>query len=130
MIGIYSFRMAIYRNIILILVAITSITVYQWIVNSGPVHINNFSSDFEYDYIIVGAGTVGCVLANRLSEDPNVTVLLLEARPVDSNHFISIPLAQSETMLSEVDWKYKTVPQKHGYLLSKNQEVYWPAGKY
>ena len=117
------------QNITLILIAVIAITVYQWIVNSSPVHINNFSSDVEYDYIIVGAGTAGCVLANRLTEDPNVTVLLLEAGPVDSENFISIPLAQPEAMLSEVDWKYKTVPQKHGYLTSKNQEVYWPAGK-
>ena len=97
--------------------------------NCCPVHIDNFSSDVEYDYIIVGAGTAGCVLANRLTEDPNVTVLLLEAGPVDSSHFVSIPLTQSEILLSEMDWKYKTVPQKHGFLTSKNQEVYWPAGK-
>ena len=121
--------MEIYRNIILILVAITSITLYMWMMNCCPVHIDNFSSDVEYDYIIVGAGTAGCVLANRLTEDPNVTVLLLEAGPVDSSHFVSIPLTQSEILLSEMDWKYKTVPQKHGFLTSKNQEVYWPAGK-
>ena len=111
------------------MVGMTAIIVYQWMINSGPVHINNFSSDVEYDYIIVGAGTAGCVLANRLTEDPNITVLLLEAGPVDSKYSINIPLAQAEIMLSELDWKYKTVPQNQGFLLSKNRKVLWPAGK-
>ena len=121
--------MGICQNLTLILIAITAVIVYQWMKNSGPVHINNFSSDVEYDYIIVGAGTAGCVLANRLTEDSNATVLLLEAGPVDNKYFINIPLAQSEIMLSELDWKYKTVPQQRGFLLSKDQEVFWPAGK-
>ena len=121
--------MGIYQNITMILVGITAVLVYQWVIDSSPVHINNFSSDVEYDYIIVGAGTAGCVLANRLTEDPNVTVLLLEAGPVDSKYLVSIPLTQSEVMLSELDWKYKTVPQKQGFLLSKNREILWPAGK-
>ena len=122
--------MAMYKSTIAtFMVGMTAIIVYQWMINSGPVHMNNFSSDVEYDYIIVGAGTAGCVLANRLSEDPNITVLLLEAGPVDSKYSINIPLAQAEIMLSELDWKYKTVPQNQGFLLSKNRKVLWPAGK-
>ena len=121
--------MGIYQNIALILVGITAVLVYQWMINSSPVHINSFSSDVEYDYIIVGAGTAGCVLANRLTEDSNITVLLLEAGPVDSKYLLNIPLLQSEITLSELDWKYQTVPQKQGFLLSKNREVLWPAGK-
>ena len=69
-----------YQNVTLIsiLVGIAAAIAYQWMTSSGPVHINNFSSDVEYDYIIVGARTAGCVLANRLTEDTNTTVLIVE----------------------------------------------------
>ena len=57
-----------------------------------------------YDYVIVGAGSAGCVLANRLSEDPDVQVLLLEAGPPDTADFIHIPAAFAANYRSGCDW--------------------------
>jgi choline dehydrogenase len=78
------------------------------------------------DYIIVGAGSAGCVLANRLSADPNVRVILLEAGGRDWSPFIHMPAGYRQLMVSGVvDWGYRTVPQKHCY----NRTFHWPRGK-
>ena len=61
-----------------------------------------------YDYVIVGAGSAGCVLANRLSEDPEVKVLLLEAGPPDTADFIHIPAAFAANYRSGADWDLGT----------------------
>jgi choline dehydrogenase len=65
-----------------------------------------------YDYVIVGAGSAGCVLAARLSEDPDVSVLLLEAGPPDANENIHVPLGYLKLARTEVDWDYYSVPEK------------------
>ncbi|XP_076466560.1 glucose dehydrogenase [FAD, quinone]-like [Babylonia areolata] len=86
--------------------------------------------DTSYDYIIVGAGTAGCVLANRLSEDSAVRVLVLEAGGDDrGNSFISMPMGSMHLMHSEFDWDYLTVPQKHSSQGLEGQMHYWPTGK-
>src|SRR5215831_17157972 len=67
-----------------------------------------------YDYIIVGAGSAGCVLANRLSEDGAASVLLLEAGPRDRHPFIHIPLGMGRMHdRGMFDWGYHTEPEPH-----------------
>lgn len=78
-----------------------------------------------FDFIVVGAGAAGCVLANRLSADPKNKVLLLEAGGPDKQGEIHMPLAFSKLFESEVDWNYKTEPEPS----SANAQYYWPRGK-
>ena len=65
----------------------------------------------RFDFVIVGAGSAGCVLANRLTEDPSVRVLLLEAGAEDSHDGIAIPALFSSLFGSELDWNYELEPQ-------------------
>ncbi|MXM66214.1 FAD-dependent oxidoreductase [Streptomyces sp. HUCO-GS316] len=64
-----------------------------------------------YDYIIVGAGSAGCVLAARLSEDPDVRVLLVEAGPADDAQEIHVPAAFSKLFRTKYDWDYLSEPE-------------------
>jgi choline dehydrogenase len=77
------------------------------------------------DYVIVGAGSAGCVLANRLAENPHTRVLLLEAGGADTKREIRIPLGWLKLFKSEVDWDFATVPQAG----LGGRRVYWPRGK-
>ncbi len=79
-----------------------------------------------YDYIIIGGGSAGCVLANRLSQDPAISVCLLEAGPRDSNPFIRMPIGIIFMMMSKkLNWRYYTEPQANLY----KRRMYWPRGK-
>jgi choline dehydrogenase len=64
-----------------------------------------------YDYVIVGAGSAGCVLAARLSEDPDTSVLLLEAGPPDVKENIHVPLGYLQLARTDVDWDYCSAPE-------------------
>ena len=80
----------------------------------------------DYDYIIVGAGSAGCVLANRLSEDPANKVLLVEAGGSDRRFFIQMPIGYGVTYhQKKVNWMYSTEPSPD----ADNKPSYWPRGK-
>ena len=80
----------------------------------------------DIDYIIVGAGSAGCVLAARLSEDPSTRVLLLEAGPPDRSIWIHLPIGYGKTMWSPTyNWCYQTDPDPN----MNGRRIYWPRGK-
>jgi choline dehydrogenase len=79
-----------------------------------------------FDFVIVGAGSAGCVLANRLSADGRHRVLLLEAGPPDRYPWIHVPIGYAKTMFHPVyNWRFKTEPQPY----MNAREVYWPRGR-
>ncbi|XP_062603388.1 glucose dehydrogenase [FAD, quinone]-like [Saccostrea cucullata] len=83
-----------------------------------------------YDFIIVGAGSAGCVLANRLSADPRFSVLLIEAGgSEENNEMIRIPFAALDLQNTEVDWAFRTTPQTKACLGMKDKRCAWPRGR-
>lgn len=79
----------------------------------------------NFDYIVVGAGSAGCVLANRLSASGKHSVLLLEAGGPDKAKEIHIPAAFAALFKTEHDWAYETEPQE----TMNNKKLFWPRGK-
>ena len=79
-----------------------------------------------FDYVIVGAGSAGCVLANRLSADGRHSVLLLEAGPRDTYPWIHIPIGYGKTMFHPVvNWGFYTEPEP----TMNGRKIYWPRGR-
>jgi len=80
----------------------------------------------KFDYIIVGAGSAGCVLANQLSENPKNSVLLIEAGGSDRRLWIKVPLGYAFTFTDEtVNWKFTAAPDAG----LNNRPAYWPRGR-
>jgi choline dehydrogenase len=80
----------------------------------------------EADYIVVGAGSAGCVMAARLSEDPATRVVLLEAGGEDRNRWIHIPLGYGKTFAdASVNWCYETEPDPG----AGGRKIFWPRGR-
>ncbi len=80
----------------------------------------------HYDYVIVGGGTAGCVLANRLSADGRFQVALIEAGPRDRNPWIHIPIGYAKTMFNpRYNWGFNTEPEPE----LNDRRIHWPRGR-
>jgi len=98
---------------------------YATAANIAPSTVQEAQKAKSYDFIICGGGTAGCVIASRLSEDPNTSVLVLEAGGNNNALEVKAPGAFTKNFRTERDWDYTTTPQANVL----NKEMQWPRGK-
>ena len=111
-----------------ILLAVAIGYLYLGASSSPPIIKETFES--EYDYIVIGAGTAGCVVASRLSEDRDKTVLLVEAGDhYNANPAFMTPLFAFHAVGSKYDWGYRIEPKSLSYRGSKENRAPLPGGK-
>ncbi|MEQ1713550.1 MAG: GMC family oxidoreductase N-terminal domain-containing protein, partial [Hyphomicrobium sp.] len=83
-------------------------------------------ADEEFDFVVVGAGSAGCALASRLSEDGRTRVALVEAGPRDTSFWVHLPIGYGKTMWSDaVNWRFYTEPEPN----MAGRRIYWPRGR-
>ncbi|XP_052772587.1 4-pyridoxate dehydrogenase-like [Mya arenaria] len=113
-----------------IIVAVVAVWIFNRITNCAPsVKVTEVLND-SYDFIVVGAGSAGSVLAARLSERPGVSVLLLEAGGhYEENPNSHIPGFWTSMLHTEMDWDYFTEPQEKACLGMRDRKGYWPRGR-
>jgi len=110
-------------------VAIVAVIYFQFRISEMP-SVATEVLDSEYDYIVVGGGSAGAVVASRLSEDPNFRVLLLEAGgDYTKNATYHVPINFFDLQKTSADWEYYTVPQKKSHLGMTESRSYWPRGR-
>lgn len=114
---------------LLTLIAFTLTPIMDFLKIQRPLILSSLKEwQREYDYIIIGSGSAGSVLASRLSERPDVNILLLEAGG-NENPISDIPIAYQLLQKSKLDWAYQTVSQRDACLGLINRSSFWPRGK-